>query len=590
MSGQIHPGYTGSTKRLFEEVKALREHHPELRMHLPDVGTPTFELVVKVAHADHHLRLTLPRGYPRIPPEVREIQGPGGAIVPPHPGTRRLLDGQLCLFTHGSDPDAWTAERRAIAAVQKATEFLALERESRIDGGWSGYSGRTLFLRRPAVDILRLPGSFGMLMVASRSERATESFVVHVTAQEPRMDFPAQIDPRWIEVLKHHAQIPWLCLPADAPPWNELVASPTALRERLAQLTSGARLEHVRSANQWLLARESADPLEAVLAHVAPHDVTTVRLSTVQEGDPESVLFQRVDGVTSARGGLASVPVVLVGVGSLGSSVAVALARAGVHDFLLIDADVLSLDNVCRHVGTVHDLGQPKVAVVKQAILAVNPAAAVEVETKPLAWDNPDHGAGLGFERWLDANPRALVISTCASAPVERQLNEVLVERRVPAIHASVLGAAEHGRVFRVIPGQTACYECVLTAQQAAPGRHPRFVADGVDQEHRVPYLQPSLPGLGIDVTQVAMITARLALQTIARVHELGVGFADEVGDHLLWTNRGGWVFDRPLHACVERIARDEACVVCGSGRDHRDEEDGTQVEELCELLGLLRR
>lgn len=86
MSSGAHPGYTGSAARLLEEAEALRERHPEIRKLSPDLGAPVFELVVRVADVEHHLRLTLPPGYPRIPPEVKEIREPGGAIVLPHPG------------------------------------------------------------------------------------------------------------------------------------------------------------------------------------------------------------------------------------------------------------------------------------------------------------------------------------------------------------------------------------------------------------------------------------------------------------------------------------------------------------------------
>lgn len=109
---------------------------------------------------------------------------------------------------------------------------------------------------------------------------------------------------------------------------------------------------------------------------------------------------------------------------------------------------------------------------------------------------------------------------------------------------------------------------------------HPRFAIEGVLAELQAPYVDPSLPGLGVDITVIAMIAARLALQTIAR----GVGRSAELGveeDHLLWTNRGGWIFDRPLQATAEHFARDPACPVCGEppGDDPSEAVDDLEPE-----------
>ena len=47
--------------------------------------------------------------------------------------------------------------------------------------------------------------------------------------------------------------------------------------------------------------------------------------------------------------GLAPVRVGIVGLGSLGSKIAVSLARSGLRRFLLVDDDVLLPENICRH-------------------------------------------------------------------------------------------------------------------------------------------------------------------------------------------------------------------------------------------------
>ena len=185
-------------------------------------------------------------------------------------------------------------------------------------------------------------------------------------------------------------------------------------------------------------------------------------------------------------------------------------------------------------------------------------------------------------------HPGTLVIVTVADDRVERRLNRLLVETRVPGIYASVLGEAEHGRIFRVFPGETPCYQCILYAQATAPDVWPSLQeAVGLPLPGRGAYHQPGIPGVGIDVEQVAYLTARFTLQTLGRLAAGGIGYSDERGDHLLWTNRGGWCFDRPLQVRVERYPRVPDCAICGSGSDSArlsSEEEARLIEQVKRL------
>ncbi len=272
-----------------------------------------------------------------------------------------------------------------------------------------------------------------------------------------------------------------------------------------------------------------------------------------------------------------------VGLGSLGGAAALALARAGIERFVLIDPDSLSLENVCRHVAPISLVGVPKVSAVELMLLGVNPDVKVTAIPKHLAWDLPHLGAGKEVAEMLAAGD--VVVCTCAVGPAERQLNALAVRRGVPVIFGAALGAAEHARVFRVIAGESACYECVLRAQERDPERFPRFVAEGAPADG-VAYMDPSLPGLAIDVTQIAMLIARLTLQTIARTTKADLEIGDERGHHLLWSNRGGWAdCDRSLQVAVRNVPRDPECPVCGVGREEEMSEP-----EAAELAGLLAK
>ena len=67
----------------------------------------------------------------------------------------------------------------------------------------------------------------------------------------------------------------------------------------------------------------------------------------------------------------------IIGVGSIGSKVAVSLARSGVTSFELVDGDILYAGNLVRHDGDWRDLGLHKVDAVNQRINLIQPNVKV---------------------------------------------------------------------------------------------------------------------------------------------------------------------------------------------------------------------
>ena len=76
-------------------------------------------------------------------------------------------------------------------------------------------------------------------------------------------------------------------------------------------------------------------------------------------------------------GSVRDLRIALIGVGALGSILGEMLVRAGVGNITLVDEDLLSAGNVCRHVATLADVGKPKVQVVAQRLRQISPAVRV---------------------------------------------------------------------------------------------------------------------------------------------------------------------------------------------------------------------
>ncbi len=75
---------------------------------------------------------------------------------------------------------------------------------------------------------------------------------------------------------------------------------------------------------------------------------------------------------------------IILGCGSVGSLVALELARAGVGRFFLVDMDILGYHNICRHQCGIQDVGKFKTTAVKERILQINPTAQVITEHRKI--------------------------------------------------------------------------------------------------------------------------------------------------------------------------------------------------------------
>lgn len=80
---------------------------------------------------------------------------------------------------------------------------------------------------------------------------------------------------------------------------------------------------------------------------------------------------------------LGSAHVAVFGVGGVGGFAVEALARAGVGELTVVDSDTVALSNINRQIIATHStLGRPKVDVIRERVLDINPA--IRVNTKEL--------------------------------------------------------------------------------------------------------------------------------------------------------------------------------------------------------------
>jgi sulfur carrier protein ThiS adenylyltransferase len=163
---------------------------------------------------------------------------------------------------------------------------------------------------------------------------------------------------------------------------------------------------------------------------------------------------------------LRTVRVGVVGAGGLGSNCAMHLVRSGFSDLVLADPDTVEPSNLNRQHFVLAQVGQPKALALRDNLLAVNPAARVEVHV--LRAD----ARGLAD---LFGSCRA-VVEAVDDARTKKLVVETLVPTGCLVVSASGLGGSGRaGRmvVRRPLPGLVLVGDLATPCDAATPPLSP---------------------------------------------------------------------------------------------------------------------
>ena len=149
----------------------------------------------------------------------------------------------------------------------------------------------------------------------------------------------------------------------------------------------------------------------------------------------------------------------IIGLGGLGSPVAMYLAAAGVGRLTLVDFDTVDLSNLQRQI--IHhtaDLGRPKVASARDTLLALNPL--IEVVAIPKALDEA--------ELLAQARQADVVIDACDNLPTRLAINAACVKVGTPLVTGAAIRLEGQVLVWRP-GGEGACYRCLYREVEMPP-------------------------------------------------------------------------------------------------------------------------
>lgn len=182
--------------------------------------------------------------------------------------------------------------------------------------------------------------------------------------------------------------------------------------------------------------------------------------SDMELSDDEMHLYSRqilLDGWDlEAQEKLKLANVLIVGCGGIGCTTAELLARAGVGQISLIDADQIEISNLQRQIAyTEQDIGFYKAEILAKRLHSINPHIRVIAHTTQLDQDNAD----------ALIETQDLVLDGCDNFTTRYLVNAVCQKYHVPLISASAIGF--QGQLF-MVEGDSACYECLFPKEQHA--------------------------------------------------------------------------------------------------------------------------
>lgn len=552
------PWYETYWNRLEEEEKLLSE----LNFSLDEEQRVKFNRIVfrgkiVVKKQEYPLILVYPSGFPQFRIEIISSK----TNFPRH---QSWINGNLCLLPHGQD--GWDESIRGVDMLQQAIRLI----EDSLEGSdivaanevdapepWSLFVpfGPSNLLIPPGLPRSIPEGSFGSFIMGDlgytyvlikiinqhsnhKGEYALESIPIMANTKQTNHGF-------WVKV----STTPPSLNPRELCSW--LIREAPGTKDTLLGLATGIKTR-----------RASPD----LIAIIYPEENTSRNnyndswlAGFVQKGDwlkphylDPNLWFERNPNLMELR----NKKVMILGLGSIGSSIALELAKGGVGSLFLIDREGIEVGNLVRHAANIHYLGRSKVNAVANLVQLQNPFIKIEGlnasigMTDDLSLTHKDLLSDV-YEQMKKCD---LIIDCMAHEGATHLVNRMAVDLEIPVIHTWITNGAWGGRVLRTIPHITGCYYC-FSKQNV-----PEISSDPTTGEIFPRGCGfPTFTGASFDILSVVAATTRLSVQTLLN----GIGYPNSNHDHICVENLGIPIDKYPSVRSF-KVQRNTQCPICG--------------------------
>lgn len=213
---------------------------------------------------------------------------------------------------------------------------------------------------------------------------------------------------------------------------------------------------------------------------------------------------------------------IIIGCGSVGSQVALELARSGVGGFVLIDSDILEYHNLCRHQCGIDDVGRYKVDALKGRIRNICRDISVSVFRSSFEMLSTKH-----LDRICGSD--SIIIGCGDSRASDKYANMIASGYGIPFISIGFWERAVAGEVFFWLPKKNMpCYSCAIGSNVELSGRMDV-------NNHHIYTNETDLtkvhfePGISVDIAFVTCVGIKVALDILGG----DIGYTPRVIDDL---------------------------------------------------------
>jgi ThiF family len=241
--------------------------------------------------------------------------------------------------------------------------------------------------------------------------------------------------------------------------------------------------------------------------------------------------------------------ITVFGLGCVGSTSAIELAKAGAKELRLVDHDYIDPGTVLRW----HE-GLPVAGLLKANVIAASINQHFPLTSAvPYVYRVGANGASI-----LDVitNDATLLYDATAEDGVSYFLAELARHRNIPYVHVSARQGGWGGVVVRLTK-DTGCWYCLEVARTAR--RIPPPPADTAGDVQPVGCSDPTFKGTGFDVSTIALAGVRTAVST------LPTRYPSQPWDVMTITLRDAEGNLIPPRCDTFTLPKDSACPVCGS-------------------------
>ena len=421
-----------------------------------DQGAIVMESNICLATGDsYRLRTTFPEHYPSAPASVRP-EDP--TILSSHQYGR---GGELCLEI---GPDNWHRDLHTAADLLRSAHRLLQDEAAKRDD-----EAVVIPSRHTLTQGQEQRGKFARFVLTPSAKAVLESLDDEWVIGHFIVMFHEEACTIFLATLERPDRDDWACeqLPVNLKRYGHsakglvrggsLGVLGSAVFSTAASLT--AHLESLSIPN----AKEDSQPLaidriEYVLTHRAgsiwrlvarwDHGTKILTCSTL-----EADAAPPIERLGPEVGVLAEKGVGIVGLGSVGSKLALTLARAGVGRFCLVDDDLLHPSNLVRHDGDWVHVGQHKVDAVADRIGFVSPSSTIVRHRVRLVGQE---SAATTAAATTALGRCDMIIDATANPKVFNLLAHVARQSSQPMVWLEVFGGGIGGLVARARPKRDA--------------------------------------------------------------------------------------------------------------------------------------